>query len=114
MPVERRAEELKNGAREGTEAVQRDPRRGEQQLRLSPCGYRRQKRCNRGGPKGLDSRRRFADIPKESDEREADGRSCYGREPNAGLASGDAKQESGGDRPDEDNRTGETYSGRSE
>src|SRR5258707_5485318 len=34
MRLERRAEELKNGAKEGTDPVQRDPSRGEQQLRL--------------------------------------------------------------------------------
>jgi len=54
MTAERRAEELKNGANEGTGTVQRDPRRGEPQQREPPCACRRQKRCNRGGPKAMD------------------------------------------------------------
>ena len=34
-----------------------------------PRGYRRQKRCSRGEPKAMDLRRRFANLPKESEVR---------------------------------------------
>src|ERR1035438_7766178 len=59
----------------------------------------------------MDLRRRFAKLPKESDVREPDGRSSYGRKPFAGFGSGDAKQRGGGDRPDDDRGTGEASSG---
>src|ERR1022692_1238335 len=59
----------------------------------------------------MDLRRRFANLPKESDVREPYGRSCYGRKPFAGFGSGDAKQRRSGDRPDDDEGTGETSSG---
>src|SRR6266700_4541797 len=59
----------------------------------------------------MDLRRRFANLPKESDVREPDGRGRYGRKPFAGFGSGDAKQRRSGDRPDDDEGTGEASSG---
>src|SRR6266566_1765501 len=54
----------------------------------------------------------FANLPKESNVRESDGRGGHGREPEAGFASGDAKQRGGGNRPDDDQGTGESSSGK--
>src|SRR6266700_2127745 len=59
----------------------------------------------------MDLRRRFANLPKESDVREPDGRGRYGRKPFAGFGSGDAKQRRSRDRPDDDEGTGEASSG---
>src|ERR1700679_257686 len=59
----------------------------------------------------MDLQRRFANLPKESDVREPDGRGRYGRKPGASFGSGDAKQRRGGDRPDDDEGTGESSSG---
>src|ERR1022692_4695963 len=59
----------------------------------------------------MDLRGRFANLPKESDVREPDGRSRYGRKPGASFGSGDAEQRRGGDRPDDDEGTGEASSG---
>src|ERR1022692_2385739 len=59
----------------------------------------------------MDLQRLFANLPKESDVREPDGRSRYGRKPGASFGSGDAEQRRGGDRPDDDEGTGETSSG---
>src|ERR1019366_3212862 len=111
MRLERRAEGLKNGAKEGTGTVQRDPSGGEHQLRLPLRPCRRQKRCSRGEPKAMDLRHRFANLPKESDVREPDGRSCNGRELRAGFGCGKTQQRGGGDRPDDDEGTGEASSG---
>ena len=59
----------------------------------------------------MDLQRRIANLPKESDVREPDGRSRYGRKPGASFGSGDAKQRRGRDRPDDDRETGESSSG---
>src|SRR5260370_41625842 len=53
----------------------------------------------------------IANLSKESNVREPDGRSCYGRKPYAGFESGDAKQGRGGNSPDEDNKNRELTSG---
>src|ERR1035441_5965213 len=111
MRLERRAEGLKNGAKEGTGTIKRDPSGGEHQLRLPLRPCRRQKRCSRGEPKAMDLRHRFANLPKESDVREPDGRSCNGRELRAGFGCGKTQQRGGGDRPDDDEGTGEASSG---
>ena len=66
MTVERRAEGLKNGAKEGTEPVQRDLNRGEHQLREPRYGCREQKRCSRGEPKATDLRHRTRTFRKRA------------------------------------------------
>src|SRR5450432_4390775 len=59
----------------------------------------------------MDLRRRFANLPKESNVREPDGSSCNGRELRAGFGGGKTQQGGGGDRPDDDEGTGESSSG---
>ena len=99
MAVERRAEEPKNGAKEGTGTAQRDQIRRELPTNGShPCECRRQNRCSRGEPEATDSRRRIANLPKESDVREADGRSRHAGEPRQGAPSGTPQRWSTGDR----------------
>jgi len=53
---------------------------------------------------------RTANLPKESDVREFDGNRSEGRELQAGIGGGNAEPGGGGDRPDEDDGTGETSS----
>ena len=109
MAVERRAEELKNGAKEGTGTAQRDQIRRELPTNGShPRECRRQNRCSRGEPEATDSRRRIANLPKESDVREADGRSRHAGEPRQGAPSGTPQRWSTGDRRDADGGTEET------
>src|ERR1700683_2629635 len=59
----------------------------------------------------MDLRRRFANLPKESDVREPDGRSGHGRELCPCINGGKTQQRGGGGRPNDDERTGESSSG---
>jgi len=59
----------------------------------------------------MDLRSRIANLRKESNVREADGRSRYGRELQAGSGGGKTQPGSGRDRPDEDDGAGESSSG---
>src|SRR5665213_1248673 len=59
----------------------------------------------------MDLRRCFANLPKESDVREPDGRSCDGRELCAGFGGGKTQQRGGGNRRYDDEGTGESSSG---
>src|SRR6266568_9034392 len=58
----------------------------------------------------MDLRRRFANLPKESDVREPDGRGRNGRELCAGAGGGKTQSGGGGDRPDDDEGAGESSS----
>jgi Reverse transcriptase (RNA-dependent DNA polymerase) len=108
--VERRAEELKNGAKEGTETVKEARDMGSINY-----GGHSMSAGGRSGETAAGRRRWTHDAVSRTFRKRAMYENLMdevvGREPDAGLAGGDAKQGSVGDRPDEDNGTGESSSG---
>jgi len=100
--MERRAEELKNGAREGTgnRRNKRFESRG-QQLRLLTRERMGKKRCSRGEPDTARRGRFSANLSTESNVRDVDGRSRDRRTLPASLESGQTQSWCAGHRSNE-------------
>src|ERR1035438_9495985 len=108
MRLERRAEEPKNGAREGTETVQRDQNREEQQLRQPPRRVSKAEAVKPWRAEGDELATPPANLPTESDVRELDGTSCDAGELRESTGGGKTQRWCAGDRRDACGGTRET------
>src|ERR1019366_4271782 len=106
--MERRAEESKNGAREGPGTAQRDQIREELQLRQPPGRVPKAEAVQPRRARGHGLTTLFREPPTESDVREADGRSCDAGKLPEGDRGGSRQRRSPGNRPDAGSGLGET------
>src|SRR5580704_1645998 len=107
MPVERRAEGPRNGAREGTGGWRNKRLESRAQQLRSPTRERPgKKRCSRWKPEAARRCQTHANLLTESDVRDVDGTSRGGGKLQPRPASGETQPGSGGSGRDDHGATG--------